>query len=104
MIEAEIYKALGDPSRLEIVRRLSRQPSCTIGELSTDLGMSRQGARKQIQVLQDAKLVHLTQRGRQKDVTLDRQTLHKAMAFIAQLERQWDLHLESLKMYVEDSD
>lgn len=102
MIEAEIYKALGDPTRLEIVKRLSTRSICTIGEVSTNLGISRQGARKQLQVLVNANIVHLTQRGRQTDVSLDTKTLEVARAFIAQLETQWDARLAALKKFVED--
>lgn len=101
MIEAEIYKALGDPIRLEIVKRLATRATCTIGEISTDLGISRQGARKQLQVLVNANVVHLTQRGRQTDVALDTKTLEIARAFISQIERQWDARLEALKLFVE---
>ena len=71
MIEANIYRALGDPIRLEIVKRLATGSPNTVGELSKNLGISRQGARKQLQVLVNAKVVHLTQRGRQTNVTLD---------------------------------
>jgi len=103
MVEAEIYKALGDPIRLELVKRLSARSTCTVGELSMNLGISRQGARKQLQVLVDANVVHLKPRGRLTDVTLDTKTLQIARAFIAQLERQWDERLDALKKYVEDS-
>ena len=101
MIEAEIYKALGDPIRLEIVKRLSARSTCTIGELSMNLGISKQGARKQLQVLVDANVVHLKQHGRLTDVTLDTKTLLIARAFITKLEHQWDDRLEALKKYVE---
>ena len=101
MIEAAIYKALGDPIRLEIVIRLSATATSTVGELSTNLGISRQGGRKQLQVLVNANVVHLKQRGRQTHVTLDTKTLKIARSFITQLELQWDNRLEALKNYVE---
>lgn len=101
MIEAEIYKALGDPIRLEIVKRLSTKPSSTIGELSDNLGVTRQGARKQLQVLVNANVVRLTQRGRETLATLDTGTLEVARAFISRLEHQWDARLEALKKFTE---
>ena len=103
MTEAAIYKALGAPVRLEIVKRLSLMPSCTVGDISKNLGISRQGARKQLQVLVDARVVSLKQSGRQTHVTLDTKTLRIARSLIAQLERQWDDRLEALKNYVEVS-
>lgn len=101
MVEAEIYKALGDPVRLEMVKRLSAGAANTIGELSADLGISRQGARKQLQVLLDANIVHLARKGRESRVTLDTRTLEIARAFIVQLENEWDARLEALKEFVE---
>ncbi|GAB3382422.1 helix-turn-helix domain-containing protein [Spongiibacter taiwanensis] len=101
--ESAVYKALGDPVRLEMVRRLAGKV-CTVGELSADLGVSRQGARKQLQVLVSADVVILQQRGRQTDVSLNRQALKVARDFITQLERQWDDRLIALKDFVEGSE
>lgn len=104
MIEAAIYKALGDPIRLEIVKRLAVTSTSTVGELSSNLGISRQGARKQLQVLVNANVVHLVQTGRQTQVRLDAKTLHIAKTFISQLEQQWDNRLQALKHFVESPD
>ncbi|GAB2684474.1 helix-turn-helix transcriptional regulator [Aliiglaciecola sp. 3_MG-2023] len=104
MIEATIYKALGDPIRLEIVKRLSVTSTSTVGDISTNLGITRQGARKQLQVLVNANVVHLEQCGRQTQVSLNTKTLQIAQSFISQLERKWDNRLEALKNYVEASD
>lgn len=102
MIEAEIYKAMGDPVRLEMIKRLAGGSPYTIGELSNNLGVSRQGARKQLQVLVSAKVVHLTPKGRETQVVLDTATLQLARKFISRLENQWDQRLKSLKNLVED--
>lgn len=101
MLEAEIYKALGDPIRLQIVMRLAGGSRATIGELSKNLGITRQGARKQLQVLVSANVVHLVPQGRETQVVLDASTLHTARRFIAELERQWDRRLEALRDFVE---
>ncbi len=103
MLEAEIYKALGDPVRLEIISRLASASPRTIGALSTNLGISRQGARKQLQVLVSAKLVKLTQKGRETEVALDTRRLKLAREFIARLESQWDDRLQALKSLVENN-
>ena len=103
MIEAQIYKALGDPVRLQIITRLAGGSPYTIGELSKNLGVSRQGARKQLQVLVSANLVQLTQKGRETEVILDTDKLAMARQFIAQLEQQWEQRLHALKSFVENS-
>ena len=97
MTEARVFKALGDPLRLSIVQRLSSESHHTISTLSADLGLTRQGARRQIQVLVDARILRLTPVGREVRVTLDASTLDTARAFIARLEQQWDQRLQALK-------
>jgi len=104
MVEAEIYKALGDPIRLEIVKRLAGGSRSTIGELSHNLGVTRQGARKQLQVLVSANVVRLIPKGRETHVELDASTLEIARKFIAELESQWDARLSALKNFVEDNE
>ena len=102
MAVAQVFKALGDPIRLEIVKRLSQRSSDTIGNLSKDLGISRQGARKQLQVLVSAKVVQLKPIGREVTVTLDTATLEVARQFITRLETEWDQRLQALKNLVEE--
>jgi DNA-binding transcriptional ArsR family regulator len=98
---AETFKALGDPIRLEMVRRLSDGSPYTVGSLSDGLGLTRQGARKHLQVLADVKLVSLQTTGRQTEVTLDPITLAAAKSFIAELELRWDRRLQALRDFLE---
>ncbi|NND73303.1 MAG: winged helix-turn-helix transcriptional regulator [Rhodothermales bacterium] len=102
MAVANIFKALGDPVRLEIVARLSDGSTYTIGRLSEDLGVSRQGARKQIQALVTADVIELHPAGRETHVSLNAASLQEARRFITQLEKQWDQRLLALKQLVEE--
>lgn len=101
MSVAQIFKALGDPIRLEIVTRLSKGTDLTINDISKNLGVTRQGARKQLQVLVSAKIVQLRPEGRETKVSLDSSRLEIAQAFIAKLEKQWDQRLQALKKFTE---
>jgi DNA-binding transcriptional ArsR family regulator len=102
MAVAEVFRALGDPVRLEMVQRLSKQPRQRITAVSLGLGITRQGARRHLQVLADAHLVRLEPSGRDVWVELDPATLDGAKAFIAELERQWDIRLSALKQSLEE--
>ena len=104
MAVAAVFSALGDPVRLEMVRRLTSGQPSTISVVSDGLGITRQGARKHLQVLADAGLVKMQPRGREVAVELDVETLDKARAYIAELEKQWDARLVALKSFVEDTD
>lgn len=98
---AQLFKALGDPVRLQIVQRLSNGVPLCMGELSKDLGISRQGARKQIQALVLANVVQLHPAGREVKVQLDAGALAQGRDFITSLEAQWDQRLQALKQFVE---
>ena len=102
MALAEVFRALGDPIRLEIVERLTNGSPCTISTVSNDLGITRQGARKHLQVLVEAKLVALQPKGRDVFVELDRVVLDEAKGYIAELESRWDRRLEALRKFVEE--
>jgi DNA-binding transcriptional ArsR family regulator len=98
---AAVFHALGDPVRLEIVQRLSRQQPLTIASVSHGLGITRQGVRKHLQVLADARLATLEPRGREVLVALSPAGLDQAQAFLTKLERQWDRRLAGLRRFVE---
>ncbi|MCW8092447.1 ArsR/SmtB family transcription factor [Alteromonas sp. ASW11-130] len=102
MTEADVFKALGDPTRLKIVKRLCQAQPCTIGELCKGLGISRQGARKQLQILVNANVASLTTVGRETKVELKLNALKLVGHFIAELEHQWEVRLNALKKYTEE--
>jgi DNA-binding transcriptional ArsR family regulator len=102
MAIVELFRALGDPTRLEMVQRLSNGSSQTIGSVSNGLEISRQGARKHLQILADANIVTLHPKGRDTIVTIDLNTLDQAKNFISELEMRWDQRLEALRDFVEN--
>ncbi|MEW5853367.1 MAG: metalloregulator ArsR/SmtB family transcription factor [Myxococcota bacterium] len=104
MAAAQVFAALGDPVRLGMLKRLSRRQRCTIAEMCEGLPITRQGARKHLQVLADAALVVLRPQGREVHVHLAAQGLGEARRFLESLERQWDARLDALRRAVEDSD
>ena len=97
----ELFHALGDPTRIKMVDRLARGDSHTITSLSKGLRISRQGARKHLQILADSKIIRLEPDGRNTNVLLDMETLYKGQKFIAELEARWDTRLEALRDFVD---
>ena len=85
-----------------MVQRLTRGSRCTITALSEGLGITRQGVRKHLQVLADARIVALQPEGRDVLVSLEPESLDQARLFIAELERRWDVRLDALRSFVEE--
>lgn len=102
MAVTQLFRALGDPIRMEMVRNLSNGESYTITSVSSGLGITRQGTRKHLQVLADAGLITLKPKGRDTAVNLDRAGLELGKAFFAEIEFRWDNRLEALRHIVDD--
>ena len=66
MDEDDVFRALADGSRRQLLDRLHRQNGQTLGQLCQGLEMSRQAVTKHLLVLQEANLVSTQRSGREK--------------------------------------
>src|SRR5664279_2581165 len=62
----EVFKALADPTRRELLDELFREDGQTLGSLENGRGMTRFGVMKHLKVLEGAGLVTTRRRGREK--------------------------------------
>jgi len=62
----EVFRALADPTRRELLDRLRADNGQTLGELCGRLAMSRQAVSKHLAILEGANLVATVRRGREK--------------------------------------
>jgi DNA-binding transcriptional ArsR family regulator len=62
----EVFKALADPTRRELLDRLRADDGQTLSALEARLPMSRFGVMKHLRVLEEANLVVTRRRGREK--------------------------------------
>jgi DNA-binding transcriptional ArsR family regulator len=62
----EVFKALADPTRREVLDRLFAEDGQTLSALEEGLPMSRFGVMKHLKVLEGAGLVTTRRRGREK--------------------------------------
>jgi DNA-binding transcriptional ArsR family regulator len=66
MVEDKVFKALADRGRRLLLDRLREENGQTLGRLCAHLDMSRQAVTKHLGVLEDANLVAVIWRGREK--------------------------------------
>jgi DNA-binding transcriptional ArsR family regulator len=62
----EVFKAMADPTRRELLDRLFENDGQTLSSLEDRLPMSRFGVMKHLRVLEEANLVVTRRRGREK--------------------------------------
>ncbi|MEP7381300.1 MAG: metalloregulator ArsR/SmtB family transcription factor [Gemmatimonadota bacterium] len=61
-----VFKALGDPTRRFLLDRLFERDGRTLGDLGSELELTRFGVMKHLRVLEDAGLVISRKEGREK--------------------------------------
>lgn len=98
---ASLFAALGDGTRLQIVRRLCVTGPASITGLSAGAGVTRQAVTKHLHVLADAGLVRCSSRGRESIWELKPERLEEARLHLDQIAAQWDAALSRLKALVE---
>lgn len=97
-----VFAALGDATRLTLLRRLSVDGPLSITRLSEGTGVTRQAITKHLDTLGDAGLVRSARRGRERVWDLDLKRLEKAKQYLDQVAEQWDAAANRLKAFVED--
>ena len=99
---AVVFAALGEPTRLQLVSRLSDGESRSIAQLSDGMGMTRQGVTKHLRVLEQAGIVRSSRIGRENRFTYAPEPIRDIRSYLDQVSAQWDRSLARLKSFVED--
>ena len=73
----EVFRALGDPSRRQLLDSLNARNGQTLRELCSGLDMARQSVSKHLAVLEAANLVTTVRRGREKLHYLNAAPIHE---------------------------
>ncbi len=98
---APLFAALGDTTRLGLVRRLSDEGPLSISRLSEGSGITRQAITRHLQSLERVGLVRDTRQGRERVFSLDLKRLEVAREYLDYVSAQWDAAAARLKAFVE---
>lgn len=102
--QARVFAALGDVTRLQLVKKLIDCEAHSISELSAGAKITRQAMTKHLTVLEGAGLVSREKRGRESLFSLDPEPLKAMQEYLAVIAEQWDGALDRLKYFVEEED
>jgi DNA-binding transcriptional ArsR family regulator len=99
---AGVFFALGDDTRLGLVRRLRDGRPRSATQLTDVVPVTRQAIVKHLQVLQDAGLVARERRGREVLYLLKPRRVDEARAYLDAISAEWDRAIVRLRALVED--
>jgi DNA-binding transcriptional ArsR family regulator len=98
---AALFAALGDPTRLGLVARLSSGGPLSIARLTEGTDVTRQAVTKHLHVLRGAGLVRSTRAGRESLWELETRRLEIARKYLETVSKRWDEALDRLRLHVE---
>ncbi len=98
-----LFTALADPVRRQLLEDLAEASPKTATQLARAYyPKTRQGILKHLNVLEDAGLVTVYQKGREKRYTLTPEPLGELDQWIAALNARWEARLMRLKNFIEN--
>ncbi len=97
-----VFAALADPLRRHLLEDLAESSPKTATQLAQRYPKTRQGILKHLNVLEEAGLVTVYQKGREKRYSLTPEPLDELDRWIAALNAKWDARLLRLKQFVEN--
>lgn len=99
---APVFAALGDETRLTLVRRLSNGEPQSISQLTEGTALTRQAVTKHLRVLEGVGIVNSKPSGREKLFEFNGHPLNELRDYLDLVSSQWDDALSRLKAFVED--
>jgi DNA-binding transcriptional ArsR family regulator len=96
-----VFHALSDPSRRQIVERLSSGPA-SVSELAEPLPMSLPAVTQHLQVLEDSGLVRSEKVGRVRTCRIEPKALRPVERWISDRRSTWERRLDRLGEYLVD--
>lgn len=98
---ANVFAALGDPTRLKVVALLCAGGALSIAQLTANTEISRQAVTKHLQVLAGAGVVRDLRLGRERLWQLEPGQIEEARRTLEVIGKQWEAALKSLKAFAE---
>jgi DNA-binding transcriptional ArsR family regulator len=96
----EVFSALGDPTRRDILRRLGDGASA-VSELAAPFAMALPSFMKHLHVLERAGLIRSSKKGRTRTCTLAPGALGDAEQWLSDQRRLWEARADRMSTYVE---
>ena len=99
-MQAAVFSALSEPSRLQIVELLRTNPH-PVGEIAETLAIRQPQASKHLKVLAESGIVRAEPRARQRIYHLLAEPFGEMARWIDSFEHVWEVRLDSLGDYLQ---
>jgi DNA-binding transcriptional ArsR family regulator len=101
-LQAHIFAALGDETRLSLIARLCRVSQQSISQLAEGTTLTRQAVTKHLQVLERVGLVRSVRKGRETLFEFDATPIETMTQYLDLVSRQWEKKLTDLQTFLDE--
>jgi DNA-binding transcriptional ArsR family regulator len=96
----DVFQAIADPTRREIIGLIAKQP-LNLNAVAERFDMSRQAVSLHIKILEECGLIMLKQQGRERLCEARLEALGEVSAWVQQYKQHFEDKLDSLERYLE---
>ncbi len=100
-IRRDVFQAIADPTRREILGVLSDQ-KLTLNGVAEKFDISRPAVSKHIKILEECGLVEITQIGRERYCIAKLEKLNEVSDWIGQYKKFWESKFDDLENYLNE--
>jgi DNA-binding transcriptional ArsR family regulator len=102
MMRRDVFQAIADPTRRQILQIISRQPM-NVNAVSEHFPVSRTAVYKQIKILTECGLIVVKPLGRERYCEARLEKLHEVSDWVDQYREMWTAKLDKLEDYLQES-
>jgi DNA-binding transcriptional ArsR family regulator len=98
-LRRDIFQAIADPNRRQIIDILSKEPM-TLNAIAEKFQISRPAVSQHIKHLTECGVVEIEQKGRERYCTIKTESLIPAFMWLEQYQQQWIQRIDSFEQHV----
>jgi DNA-binding transcriptional ArsR family regulator len=100
-IRRDVFQAIADPNRREIISLISRQ-RLTLNGVAEHFEVSRPAISKHIKILAECGLITINQQGRERYCEAKLEKLSEVSDWVEQYQKFWTAKFDALEIYLEE--
>lgn len=101
MTRRDVFQAIADPTRREIINLLAAQP-LNLNAIADNFEISRPAVSQHIKILIDCDLINVTKQGRERYCEVKFEKLSEVSKWVEQYRTFWTTKLDALENYLSD--
>ncbi len=101
MVRRDVFQAIADPTRREIINLLAHK-SLNLNAVAERFDVSRPAISKHIKILTECGLITITQQGRERYCEAKLDKLSEVSDWVEEYRKFWEAKLDSLEIYLNE--